>query len=59
MRVTVSVEGLQDGHLGRRGGVADPPASVALLADGFSVSTCLPAATAARFQGPWLLASGL
>ena len=24
MRVTVSVEGLQDGHLGRRGGVADP-----------------------------------
>ena len=35
-------------------------ASVALLADGFSVSTCRPAATAARFQGPWrLLGSGL
>jgi hypothetical protein len=35
-------------------------ASAALLAEGFSVRTCRPAATAARFQGPWrLLASGL
>jgi hypothetical protein len=35
-------------------------ASRALLADGFSDSTCLPAARAARFHGPCRpLASGL
>lgn len=35
-------------------------ASAASLADGFSVRTCLPAWTAARFHGPCrLLANGL
>jgi hypothetical protein len=35
-------------------------ASSALLANGFSLSTCLPASIAARFQGPCsALASGL
>jgi hypothetical protein len=34
-------------------------AAVALLADGFSVSTCRPAATAARFRAVGLLGGGL
>ena len=46
------VEGLEDHHAAALGGVGHGlRASAALLAKGFSLSTCLPARMAARFQG--------
>ena len=54
------VEALEELSVARRAAAATVSASAALLADGFSVKTCLPAPSVARFHGPWrLLASGL